>query len=133
MYYRCRILEETEKEARISMIDFDFVDFVPRQDLYEPPRTRIFCQPAYGIHCVISCEDGTSLKKEDWDAALDTALIDKTVKVRIVSKEPDGTFTGGSNTLTYTVSLADDPLNREVRELLNLQTSRVQVKNPPGI
>jgi len=118
-FYRCRILNETGEYAEVSLVDFGDVITVSRRDLFAPIHTGRFCRPAFGIHCVISCEDGPPLKKEDWDAA----LMDKIVEVRIGRKNPDG---------TYTVAFTSDPLNQKIKELLFPPITAAQVENPPG-
>jgi len=59
------------------------------------------------------------MKKKDWDAA----LLEKTVEVRILNKNPDG---------TYTVAFTIDPFNHKVLERLYPLTNPVALQIETG-
>ena len=118
-YYRSRILDVSGNCVEIEFIDFGDVVTVPRRDILAPFVSSCFSQPAFGINCLLSRDGAAVLKKEEWDAA----LLQKSVEVRIVSKNPDG---------TYTVSFTIDPLNHKVLEGLFLQNNPVVTRQPAG-
>ena len=104
-YYRCRVRNESENLAEIQFIDFGDVKTVSRRDLLAPVVSDWFSQPAFGINCHLSRDGAALLKKEEWDAA----LLEKSVELRIVRKNPDG---------TYTVAFTIDPCNHSILEVL---------------
>jgi len=118
-YYRSRILNVTDNSVEIQFIDFGDIITVPRRDIFAPVKSSCFTQPAFGINCVLSRDGAAVLKKEHWDAA----LLEKNVEVRIVNKNPDG---------TYTVALTIDPSNHPVLEILYPQSKPVVMTQPAG-